>query len=211
VDPKICPASEARLCVELGQGDGRELFDQLVIRPGVYDSLDLLGPTALLQPEQALLLLIKEIEQLQTFLARSKRRPGSEARLGVELGQGDSRELFDQLVHADLAPLSQLAKTLMLLVGQTDRQGSHSDLLHELFGLQDPQAWELELGALEIPDVLRDQDRSSTGHGQLDEMVVRLVSQIGAPAIVDRRPATDAEIGIEEGVALPGVESASLE
>ena len=157
------------------------------------------------------LLSVEEVEQLQPLLAGSKGRPGSETRLGVELGQGDGGELVDQLVHTDLAPLGKLAEALVLLVGQTDRQGGHSNLLHEFFGRQDQQARELELSALEIPDVLRDQDRGSASDGQLDQMVVRLVSQVGAPAIVDRRPAADAEIGIEEVAALPGVEWAFSE
>jgi len=57
-----------------------------------------------------------EVEQLQALLAESKGRPCSEAHLGIERGQGDGGELVDQLVYADLAPLGQLSKSLMLIV-----------------------------------------------------------------------------------------------
>jgi hypothetical protein len=67
----------------------------------------------------------------------------------------------EELVHADLAPLRQLAKALVLLVGQTDRQGGHARSPSEVSGRQDSQSGELELYALEVADVLRDDDRGA--------------------------------------------------
>jgi hypothetical protein len=56
-----------------------------------------IGPGLFSSRNNPALLPVKQIEQLQAFFAGSKRRPGSEADLGVELGQGDGQELFEQL------------------------------------------------------------------------------------------------------------------
>jgi hypothetical protein len=63
------------------------------------------------------LLFIQKVEQLQSLFSGATGRARPEARLGVELGQGNGRELVDQLIHADLAPLGQLPEAFMFLVG----------------------------------------------------------------------------------------------
>lgn len=69
----------------------------------------------------------------------------------------------------------------------------------------------MELGPPEVADIFRDDGRGSAGDGQLDKVVVCFVPQVGPPAVVDRRPAADAEEGVEESVALAGIETACPE
>ncbi len=49
----------------------------------------------------------------------------AEACEGVEFGQRDRRELLEQLVETDVLVPGQLAQAVVLLVGQSKREGAH--------------------------------------------------------------------------------------
>jgi hypothetical protein len=60
----------------------------------------------------------------------------------------------------------------------------------------------VELRTLEIANVLGDDRRGASRDGELDDVVISFVTQIGPPSIIDVCPAADAEEGVEQRVSL---------
>lgn len=60
---------------------------------------------------------VELVQNLKPLLRRSPRRECSETGFCVEFGNADGGELFDQLVHADVAVLGQLAQAGVFVVG----------------------------------------------------------------------------------------------
>ena len=71
---------------------------------------------------------VELVEDLKPLLRRSPRRERTETRFGVEFGNADGGEFFDQLVHADVAVLGQLAQAGVFVVGQADGEYAHGSV-----------------------------------------------------------------------------------
>jgi hypothetical protein len=69
----------------------------------------------------------------------------------------------------------------------------------------------VKLSGPEVSRILRHHGTRSSGHRELDQVVVSLVAEVGTPAEVDHRPAADAQEGVEDGFALRAVEKTPSE
>ena len=52
----------------------------------------------------------------------------------------------------------------------------------------------MKLRTLEVAYVLRDEYGGASCYGELDEVVIGFIPQIGSPGEVDRRPAAEAQV-----------------
>ncbi len=69
---------------------------------------------------------------------------------------------------------------------------------------QDLQGLPPQLSATDIADVVRDNRLRSGRHRKLDQMIVRLVGQVGTPSVVQRDPAACTRQGSQNLQALFG-------
>jgi hypothetical protein len=71
-----------------------------------------------------------------------------------------------------------------------------------LRGRHDIELVESQIHGLQVANVPRNDESGSPGNGQLDQVVVALVAQVGSPRVVDMNPASAGEKDVEEFFAL---------
>ena len=89
----------------LGQSHGRQLLDELAAPPGMVPG-----------------------DQARSTLGAHATLPGASAMAPQHLALERGAEPGDELVHAHVAPLRQLAKPLMFFVGKADGEGHHGQI-----------------------------------------------------------------------------------
>ena len=155
---------------------------------------------------------IQFIEQSQTFFRGPSGSENSESRLCIKLGEADRGPFLEQLVHADIAVLGQLAKAGVFIVGQADGKCAHGEWLglDKLFRSQNFEGIEAKLPSADVSCVLSNDGLCAPGHGQLNQMIVALVRQIGSPKIIYFYPFADGQERLQKSPAVLWGERAEL-
>ena len=139
-------------------------------------------------------------------LAGAPRRAQLESCLGIKLGQHHGGHVVDQPVQVGAAAVGQGPQALVLVIGQSNDECAHrSDpCCRKSSGLTQRRPGNHQFDTREVTQGARDDKSGTARNCQLDQVVVGLVRQVGAPPEVEACPLAGGQKDVQPVAALMG-------